>query len=470
MEGSMRPVQSKPTRAAALALCLTLAACVPRAATTAPTPTETLPPVPTATSPPATPTATVTVAPDTGPESSCPALQADELDAMTKLEGEVSDLRGLSPRAPLQRELLDQTALARRVVQDLLSDYTEEQAAQDTLLYTLLGRIEPGVDLRQLYSDLLAEQAAGFYDLEKDEMILLCGTGFGGIERLTYVHEYDHTLVDQVFEPEENLDYSEAGCEGRFDRCLALQSLIEGDATLLQEQWLRTFGREQDLVDILGFFDQFEMPVFNSAPAYIQDELTFPYLQGLAFVRSLYLKDGWSGVDELYVHPPLSSEQILHPDRYPRDVPIELSMPDLEGLAATTWAVIASDTFGEWNTFMLLADQLEQTDARTGAEGWGGDSLVLLQDRESGDGALILLTQWDTIRDAREFFDAFRLYGALRFGEPSMDSGVELAWDTDGTSSLLVRHSNQTLWVLAPDTQARTALRELLVLPVSPAP
>jgi hypothetical protein len=464
----MRSMQSKSSLAAALALCLMVAGCASRSATTAPAPTS--PPIPTASAFPATPTTTATAEPGPDQESSCPPLQAAELEELQTLEDEVSELRGLSPRAALQRELLDQTSLARRVAGDLMSEYTEERAAQDALLYSLLGRVEPGVDLRTLYSDLLAEQAAGFYDLESDEMVLLCGTGFGGIERLTYVHEYTHTLVDQVFDPGGNLGYSEDDCEGQLDRCLALQSLIEGDASLLQEQWLRTFGREQDLVDILGFFDQFEMPVFNAAPAYIQAELTFPYLQGLAFVRSIYLKDGWMGVDELYTHPPLSSEQILHPDRYPRDVPIELSIPDLEDLTAANWTAVISDTFGEWNTYMLLADQLEEIDARTGADGWGGDALLLFRDRNNGNGALMLLTQWDTIRDAREFLNAFRLYGTARFGEPSNDSGMEIAWETGVADSLIVRHSNQTLWVLAPDEGARSDLRELLALPVSPAP
>ena len=457
-----------------LTLVLITASCGQPIASFTPTPSPTPSPraISTTTSAPPTLTlvATSAATASSTPENNCSTMSADDRVEMSVIESEVATLRGLSPRAPLQRVLLDDQSLGQRVEADMTHNYTQEQAEKDTLLFSLLGWIEPGMDLRQLYSDLMVEQAAGFYDAETDEMVVLCGTEFGGLEQLTYAHEYDHSLVDQAFNPTEALSYSDTACATEFDRCLAAQALIEGDATLLEEQWLRTFGSQQDLTDILSFFDRFEMPVYNAAPEYIQAQLTFPYLQGLLFVHSVYLQDGWAAVDALYQNPPLSSEQILHPERYPGDLPVKLPVPDLQELLGAGWTELALDTLGEWNTYMLLLGQLEEEAASAGAMGWGGDFLLLFRQELTGEGALLLVTQWDTIRDAREFVDALRQYGMSRFGEPIKDTGSEVEWSEATSSSLLVRQSNQTLWILAPDDETRSTLRRAIQLPLWPIP
>jgi len=166
----------------------------------------------------------------------------------------------------------------------------------------------------------------------------------------------------------------------------------------------------------------------------------------------------------------VSSEQILHPDRYPRDLPLQLPVPDLTQTLGTGWTETRRDTFGEWNTYMLLAGQLDSAGAETGAGGWGGDIVLVFRQAQTGAGALVLVTQWDTLRDAREFFDAFRQYETARFGEPSGTSPGEVEWDSDNASSLLLRQSNQTLWILAPEAETRAALRAAVQLPLWPVP
>jgi len=389
---------------------------------------------------------------------------------MQAVERQVSDLRGLKPRAALQRTLLDPAGLALRVEHDLLQGYGAEQAAQDAQAYALLGFIDPGLDLRQLYMELMAEQVAGFYDSITDEMVLACRADFNGVERLTYAHEFDHALVDQVFNPESSLELNETGCATRTDRCLAARALIEGDASLLQEQWLRTFGSAGDLGDLLAFLNQQAMPAFASAPVYIQAEMTFPYLEGLAFVRSIYLQGGWAAVDALYASPPRSSEQILHPDRYPRDQPVELQSPDLLGALGPGWSEATRDSLGEWRTLQLLLEQVDEETARAAAGGWGGDLLFVFEQVGSGSEALVLITQWDTLRDAREFAEAFEAYASARFGVSPAGSGTALEWESEHASAQLVRQSNQTVWILAPDAELRAALSAAIRLPLWPVP
>jgi len=403
--------------------------------------------------------------PEATDPSICPPLNAELRSQMAEIESHVVQLRGLQPSRPVISNLLTSDQLRERVIQDFLGDYTEEDALQDVRLLSLLGLIEPGIDLWQLYADLLTEQIAGFYDADNGDMIVICGSGFGGVERFTYAHEYTHALQDQVYDIRDGLQYNEDACDTDSERCVAIQALIEGDATLLQEQWLRTFAGDEDRSDLLEFFVDYEMPVLDSAPAYIQADLTFPYFWGLHFVRSLYLEGGWAAVDTAYQNPPVSSEQILHPERYPKDSPVDLVSPNTLDALNTTWVQTVHDVLGEWSTLMVLNEYLPIDQASLAAEGWGGDLLLFFY-QEDGVEALALITQWDTMRDAHEFSAAFLDYGRIRFGDPENSSTTSAQWLSEDSVSFFKRVSNQTIWIMAPDEQTLEVLQKAIPLPL----
>ncbi len=450
---------------ALLVLALLMSACATGVATPASSATSSI----TTLAMENTPTAQPSPSPP-ATKAACPPLDADIQERMRLIESQVSQLRGLEAQASVQHSLLTRDQLAEKVELDLLADYSDQEAVQDARLLLLLGLIEPDVPLRELYLELLGEQVAGFYDSEAEELVIVCDDGFSGVDQVTYAHEYVHVLQDQVFDLEAGLEYSDEACQASGERCFALQALIEGDASLLQEQWLRTFGLEQVLPELLAFFDEFEMPVFDAAPTYIQAELTFPYLEGLTFTRALYLSGGWAAVDAAYRNPPVSSEQILHPDRYPRDLPVTFDPPDLAGVLGSDWSELVSDSLGEWVTRTMLQESLEPGEAVTAAEGWGGDFILVYESGDSDRFALVLLTQWDTVRDAREFADAFGTYGDRRFGEASESSPSESVWHTNDTSSRFLRKSNQTLWLLTPDADTLALLSDAITLPIWPTP
>jgi hypothetical protein len=99
------------------------------------------------------------------------------------------------------------------------------------------------------------------------------------------------------------------------------------------------------------------------------------------------------------------------------------------------------------------------------AEGWGGDLLLFFYQAE-GVEALVLITQWDTMRDAHEFSAAFHDYGLARFGDPESSSSTSALWAYENGISYFERVSNQTLWILAPDEQALDVLQKAIPLPV----
>jgi hypothetical protein len=425
--------------------------------TTAPdaTPSPTTGPSPTATSDIPSPDASPTLQ----------ALPPDVLSKMQAIESQVMELRGLYPNAPTRRRLLTEDEMQRVVIDEITEGYSSEDAADDARVMELLGFLEPGFDLWTLYLDLYSEQVLGFYDDETEKMTVLSNANFDILAQFTYAHEYDHFLQDHTFDFKDDLHYDDAFCEANGDRCLAVQALFEGDAVLLQTQWLRIYASQDEIADLLEITSSIESPVFSTAPEFIQQSLVFPYDQGLEFVLHFHLKGQWASVDDIYRDPPASTEQILHPEKYPDDIPVVLEVPDLAAELGPDWRQLDRDILGEWQLKMMLSEYLLWDVADTAAKGWGGDTYIALHNDAQDRSAIVLIITWDTDQDATQYYEAMREYGDTRFTDYTA-SGMQLIWQTGTHYASLMRGGNQTLWILAPDEATEAALRSAFTFPV----
>jgi hypothetical protein len=410
-------------------------------------------------------------APGGDAEPSDPVTPPDQVispevrEQMEQIETEVILLRGLQPSGPVARGLLSGAELRQHVLDDFLVDYTEDEAQDDARVLALLGLLDADYDLFKLYLDLYSENIAGFYDDEIQQMFVVQDSRFGGPERLTYAHEYAHALQDQTHDLDEGLGFNDEACEEDSERCAALQALLEGDATLLEERWLLTYASDADFQQLLDFYDSFSSPTYDSAPAFLKDDFLFPYTTGYDFIERFFLDGGWAAVDELYFNPPVSTEQILHPGRYPEDVPARLEVPELLESLGSEWREMDRDVLGEWYTLLTLREHLPEEQAQIAAEGWGGDYYIAFNNDGSEQGALVLATAWDTVRDAHEFYGAFRDYGDARFGERTLSSTTSSVWDLRGEWNSIEIIGDQTLWILAPDAKTGETIRDSLVFP-----
>jgi hypothetical protein len=397
---------------------------------------------------------------------SCPPITADIRAEMDEIEDQVITLRGLRPVTQVKRTLLTPEQLRQRVTDMLRADYSHEEAQDDALELALFGLLDPDFDLWNFYIDLHNEQVAGFYDHTTKEMFIKCGTGFDGLERITYVHEFTHALQDQTYDLEEGLDYVTESCELDKERCAAIQSLIEGDATLLQQQWLEIYASDEDLTELIEFASELETPILDSAPRFMRQDLLFPYLAGRSFIEAHFVDGGWAAVDATYLNPPLSTEQILHHKRYPKDAPVRLVAPDLTDVLGEGWREISRDTLGEWYTQLVLNEFRPKADAVRAAEGWGGDTYLVFHRDDTDEDILIFFSQWDTIRDVHEFSAALADYGDARFGGRIQASAYISTWEGEGFHVLSEHISNQSLWILAPNAEITETLRQAIRLPI----
>jgi hypothetical protein len=187
--------------------------------------------------------------------------------------------------------------------------------------------------------------------------------------------------------------------EQRYDEAAAYQALIEGDASLNEVLYLQTLS-QTDLGEFFAEAVQAGTGQLDAAPRFLQETLLFPYDTGLAFVQDLYLGDGWASVDDAYsrlVELPGSTEQIITPDDYGRDLPIDVSMPDV---TVPGYDLEESSVWGEFGLRVMLGGVLNEDETLTAADGWGGDSYSLWYDGTNV--AFLIVYEGDTDQDMEE--------------------------------------------------------------------
>ncbi|MEA4812348.1 MAG: hypothetical protein VB108_07260 [Anaerolineaceae bacterium] len=395
------------------------------------------------------------------PISKPSTIDSETLTAMDAIEQEVSKLRGLTLQQTLKRDFLTPKELEERVTTEFFKDYTPEKADKDVTTLSLLGLLPKGFDLSAFYKQLYAEQIAGYYDNETKLMVVVAGQHFGGLERSTYAHEFTHALQDAAYDFKNRLGFSDEACEKNSEACAALQALIEGDATYTQMAWMSEYATKKDIQEIQKFYMSFKSPVLDSAPAYMQEDMSFPYNQGNVFVKAIIAKDGPQALDKAFTsQKPLSTEQIMHPSRYPQDIPQKLTLPDLTGKLGQGWQELDRENIGEWYTWLILArgydKNYRQIDsiASAAAEGWGGDEYLVLSN--GTESAFVVKYAWDIEKDAHEAYKAFQTYTQLRFGK---QDASDIACKDGYCSSLMMNEDNTFTWIISTSRDALAVLQ-----------
>jgi hypothetical protein len=347
--------------------------------------------------------------PSDGPSASVdlPALYA-------KIEAEVTEIRGLKAKSPVDPTVLDDAGLKKLINDSFQKDNPPALLQANQRMLELMGLLDGRDSLEKLYLELLGSQVAGLYNPDDKHLYVVSKSGgLGPAEKTTFAHEYTHALQDQNFDLS-GLRLDEIG-EG--DRAIARLSLVEGDATLLMSLWQIQHLSQAEIVELLGqSLDPEVTGVLEKMPPVLRESLFFPYTSGLNFTQGLQTAGGWGAVDAAFADPPASTEQILHPEKYQsheRPVPVDLPN-DLAEKMGKGWTVGLEDTLGEFQLKVWLANAgggaaTNQADATTAAAGWGGDRTMIVRGPNGASAVLVIATTWDTPADAAEFATQARL-------------------------------------------------------------
>jgi len=300
-----------------------------------------------------------------------------------EIQASVSKLRGLKIRRKLKVGVYDKASLRRFVTKELTRGQGGKRLDAMGEALHLLGMAKPEWKMRAGLIELLQEQVGGLYDPRTRELRLMRRMIItepvnpirrmllGDPEdeaRIVMAHEITHALQDQHY----RLDRMAKDRPRDSDLETAIASLVEGDATVAMMAWFMVRQGRGSAAQLfasgesMGMMFKLIMKVARvgllpdtaslaRSPRWLQDRLTAPYVDGM--VMCLKLRS-FAGIDALYRRPPLSSEQVLHPEKLlsrPRDEPIKLKTPDLSRTLGKGWKRTWHDVLGELGSRSLFA-------------------------------------------------------------------------------------------------------------------
>lgn len=410
-------------------LALILSACVVVERDSEPTPTiPPIPGVPTATTEPTAtereedPTATSTAEP-TATNAPAPTVaqslptatpatatatmepEADDVDIselVRQITHQAAEVRGLEVLHEIDLQVVTSEQMGQDLIALMQSEYSQEDADLDRDLLWMLRLLDDrNYDYMQLQMDLQSGAVLGYYNTETKELFVASdGDEITPGQKLTMAHEIIHALQDQHFA----LDRMDEDMD--FEAQTGFTALVEGEASFTEVVWGLEYLSFDEILQYVAEIEDADVSVYDRTPRYVLETLLFPYNLGYVFVEALHTEGGYDLVDAAFMDPPVSSEQILHPEKYlqePRDMPLEVDVPDLFSILEEDWELVYDGSLGELDLFLLLEIN-GVADGTVASEGWGGTWFELYRSDE--DMIVTLATRWDTETDASEFHEA----------------------------------------------------------------
>lgn len=323
------------------------------------------------------------------------------------------DIRGLEFLELPKVTVLSPEDFEARVRMEVESEL--ENVEIDEAILKLLGLLEPEDDLAALYGELYGESVTGFYSSEDRRLVIpASGREFTAIETLTLVHELIHALTDQHFGF--GVRVEELTDSQQYDPASGLVSVVEGDATLAEFAYVNNLdvSARNRLMAEFADYDPPELDI----PLFMERALYFPYEEGFEYVLNRWREGGWSAVNELYLDPPRSTEEIFEGAPSPATVTlIEMERP--AGLFPEGYEEIYDSTWGFLNMLTMFEQVLGLEAAVAAATGWGGGRCL---EGEAEDGEVVLICEYagDEPAEAEELARLLAEYAvaAMKVGDP----------------------------------------------------
>lgn len=224
------------------------------------------------------------------------------------------------------------------------------------------------------------------------------------------LNKMDLGLVDQHYAPEVAPIY---------DAQMAFAALRLGDAEVVKHRLRHPEKFPPDyLAELHRQVEAWEREESRLAsmvvPRFFVRSADFPWRRGAVFALTLYLDGGFRRLDEAFGRPPVSTEQILHPEKYLQgEPPVDIDCSPAEGfLASRGYRRAYRTVLGELGATLFLETHLPRRDP--GGAGWGGDTLAVFE-KEDAPPLILWATEWDTEAQAaafeREAAEALRAWG-----------------------------------------------------------
>jgi hypothetical protein len=345
------------------------------------------------------------------PASLAPPASAQSqefLQAADEVLAEMSKLISLPILSPLKKSLRSREEIRAYLLQKMKEDKDADKRYADQKTMEKFGLIPKDYPLEQVLVKVLTEQIAGLYDPDSQEFFIADWTTPAD-ERPVMSHELTHALQDQHFHIDKWTNAAKPNDDGE----LARDAVIEGSAmAAMLDYQLGGKGSIRDLGDfdpalLMGDLDS--SPELAKAPKVLQDELLFPYLAGISFTqRLLKAGNGWPDFYKVFDKPPVSTQQVMHPDLYLQGVvPAKIELPAAKGVFSSDWKKLDENDMGEFGVQEILKQFLPKNRSTVLAATWAGDRYAIFENQKNKRTTLVFRIRLSSDAAAARFFGAY---------------------------------------------------------------
>ena len=340
------------------------------------------------------------------------ASNADFIKAADEVLAQMSKLLDLPIREPLKKSLRTKQEVRDYLVREEKEDRNDKERYADDKTLEAFGLIPKGFPLDSFMIDVLTDQVAGLYDPKAKEFYIADWIPIDE-QKSVMSHELTHALEDQSF----HIDPWIKAARPNDDAELARDAVSEGSAlaAMVDYEMIDQKVGVRDLPDVTlmiktgAVTEMAKDPNLSKAPQFIRDQLLFPYLAGTGFTQEfLKARSGWGDLHQLFEKPPVSTQQIMHPQLYLDGVtPVVVKMPEWKGIVPSDWKLLEENVLGEFGFDEVLKQFIGDERAEALSPSWRGDRYALFEDQKTKQIALVYKLTLDEGDNANRFFGQY---------------------------------------------------------------
>src|SRR6202790_4863220 len=342
------------------------------------------------------------------PDPTKSAAAAEFAAAADEVLAQMSHITGLKLRTPVKKTLRSREEIRAYVISEMNEDKEPAERYASARSAEAFGLLPKGFDIDSFMVDLLTEQIAGLFEPKAHEFYIADWIPLAD-QKMVMAHELTHALEDQHFQIETWVKAAKPHGDGE----LARESVLEGSAMAAMIDYLLSeSGRSlKDLPDIdpgMLVGDMGSTPALKKAPPFLKDALVFPYFAGLTFSADLLKGNGWKDLPAVFLKPPISTQQIMHPALYHSGkMPSTENLPDIEKLLGPDWTKLEKNVMGEFGWKEVLKQFLGEDRAKSLASAWDGDHYVVYEHKRTKHLVLVSLLRLSNTAEAARFFGQY---------------------------------------------------------------
>ena len=374
---------------------------------------------------------------------------------------------GLPIKKTVKRKLTSRDEVVSYLTKHV-NDEDTKRLRRSELVLKKFGLLPRDFNLETFLVALLREEVAGYYDPKTKTVNLLDWVPMEEQEPVM-AHELTHALQDQAIglqkwmrKGEKDLgeirkDPTPADIENdEMDN--AREAVVEGQAQAMMFQYAMA-PTGHSIADSPALVDAMEQEtltgtpstrVFNDAPIFMKESLTFPYSYGMQFVVKLMQKGGKEqAFAGLLRNPPHTTRQIMQPETYLSGEKIEpMRVPDFKH-DFRDYEKFDIGAMGEFDVAVLIEQYAGKPLSKKLYPEWRGGYYYAAKPKpdaktESAGGAalgLLYVSRWASADKAAEFAEIYARSLKQRYknveegGEAA--SGKVAAQDVESPANLL---------------------------------